>query len=115
MSIGICVTYRDPSREEEYRPYLTQRHLRDCLWPLASVLGLERVELLEVLSDYQTADNVLALLTELETVCQFFTDPTTAKEQSPDWQHVRNRTFELVQLLHQLLAEWDAVQEVSFF
>jgi hypothetical protein len=109
------VTYHDSSREEEYHPYLAQRHLVDYLWPLATALGLERVELLEVLSDYQTADNVRALLDELEVVYRFFEDPTTVKPPYPDWEHVQTRTAELIQRLQQVLAGWDNVQEVSFF
>jgi hypothetical protein len=115
VSIGICVKYRDKSREEAYRPDLAQRHLTDCLWPLESVHGLERVELLEVLSDYESADNVRALLVELKTVCRFFDDPASAKDRYPYWEHVQTRTAELVQYLHQLLAEWPDIEEVSFF
>ena len=115
MSIGLCVTYRDPSREEEYWPYLTQRHLVDCLWPLAAVHGWERLELLEVLSDYQHAENVRALLAELEAVCRYFGDPATANDRYPGWEHVQTRTSELIQRLQQVVAEWGDVQEVSFF
>jgi hypothetical protein len=115
VSIGICVRYHDSTCEEEYWPYLAQLHLNDCLWPLASILGLERVELLEVLGDYQCADNVRALLVELESVCRYFDDATTAKEQYPNWEHVHNRTTELIQRLQQVLADWTAVEEVSFF
>ena len=115
MSIGVCVTYRDPWREEEYWPYLTQRHLTAYLWPLAAALGLERVELLEVVSDYQSADNVRALLAELETVYRHFVDPANANEPYPDREHVRDRTAELIQRLNQVLAEWPSVAEVSFF
>ena len=115
MSIGVCVTYRDPSREEEYWPYLTQRHLTDCLWPLASALGLERVELLEVLCVYQSADDLRELVEQLEVVSRHFTDPVNAKGRYPEWEHVCTRTAELIQRLKQVLAEWPDVAEVSFF
>ena len=115
MSIGLCVTYRDPSHEEEYWPYLTQPYLTECLWPLALSLGLERVELLEVLMDYDSAENVRELLNELHAVVGYLSGPAPEKEHYPRWEHVLNRTVELTLRLQQVLAEWSQIREVSFF
>ena len=115
MSIGICVRYRDPAREEEYRPYLTQRHLTGCVWPLATAFGLERVELVEVVCVYRSADELRELLVQFEAVCLRLSDPTTASDRYLDAEHVLTRTSELIQHLRQALAEWTDIEEVSFF
>lgn len=115
MSIGVCLRYRDPAREEFYWPYLTQSHLRDCLWPLAGSLGLWRVELLEVLSDYQSAETVRALLAELEVVVRHLDGTEEIRARYPNWEHVRNRTEELTGYLREVLTTWNDVAEVAFF
>jgi hypothetical protein len=116
MSIGLCVKYRDPAREEMYWPYLTQRHLTNFLWPLAASFGSWRVELLEVLGyGRDSAEEPGELREQFEAVCRFLAEPATAKEHYPHWEHVRDRTVALLQYLQQIQAEWDAVREVAFF
>jgi hypothetical protein len=116
MSIGICVRYRDPAREEEYRPYLTQRHLTDFLCPLAASLGAWRIEFLEFFSSVDDpAEELGELCEQFEAVCRSFNDSASGAEQYPHREHVENRTIELVQHLRQILAEWVAVREVAFF
>ena len=115
MSIGVIVEYRTPGREERYWPYLTQRHLVDFIWPLAKSLGLERIEQFEVLTDYDRPENVRAVVTELITIYRYLEDPNSDKRAYPEWEHVMNRTAELIGILQNVLDEWADVKEVGFF
>ncbi len=113
MSIGLCVRYADPQRGEDYWPYLTQRHLRDALWPLARRLGLERIELLEAWSDYADQASVETLLTELRVVLTREAEPELATYAYRD--HLLARTAELVARLERLLDTWVGVRSIDFF
>lgn len=113
MSIGLNVRYRPP-REEEYWPYLTQRHLTEFLWPLAESLGLWRVELMEVISGYTVKTDVAELTEQIELVLRHLDDPAT-KVTYPSIEHVRERTCELAKRLRDCLTEWDRIEKIDFF
>lgn len=115
MSIGLNIVYRDPAREELYWPYLRRCHLRDCVWPLVKTSGLERVELLEVVCVYDSADALRELVGEWEVFLDRFDDPESIAVGYPDRGHVLDRTVELLGRLRGVLAEWPEVKEVVFF
>jgi len=112
MSIGLNVLFR--SGEQDYWPYLTQRHLTNFLWPLAGSLGLPRVELMEVLPSYRDADELGQLILELKAVQAAMERPKEGDEYEAI-EHVRDRTAELIERLTEVASRSAEVAEVSFF